>query len=122
MHPTKFESDLGSKYFCRPQLSFGTSCIVANLHFHRNLWNFSPKHMFTDSSGMYWRERRVQPGLYTDGVSVYESSYRYNDGRNGMYRVSAFGQFLNSKTIKPEQKETILKRLQDDTPDVVLEL
>lgn len=78
--------------------------------------------MFTDSSGMYWRERRLRPGLYTDGVSVFESSYRYGDGRNGMHRISGFRQFLNSKTIKPDQKEKILKRLQDDVPDVVLEL
>merc|ERR1712232_519326 len=41
----------------------------------RNLWNFSPKHMFTDSSGSFWRERRLSPGLYTDGNYVYESTY-----------------------------------------------
>lgn len=91
-------------------------------YFLRNLWNFSPKHFFTDPSGMYWRERRLRPGLYTDGVSVYESSYRYEDGRNGMHRVSAFQQFLGSKSIKSEQKEKILKRLQHDAPDIVLEL
>ena len=71
---------------------------------------------------MYWRERRLQPGLYTDGVSVYESSYRYGDGRNGMCRVSGLQQFLTSKSVKPEQKENILKRLKQDAPDVVLEL
>jgi hypothetical protein len=71
---------------------------------------------------MYWRERRLRPGLYTDGVSVYESSYRYADGRNGMHRVSGFRQFLNSKSIKPDQKEKILKRIKGDAPDVVLEL
>ena len=89
---------------------------------NRNLWNFSPKHVFTDPSGMYWRERRLRPGLYTDGVSVYEASYRYADGRNGMHRVSGFTQFLNSRSIKPEQKQTILKRLKEDVPDIVLEL
>ncbi len=71
---------------------------------------------------MYWRERRLRPGLYTDGVSVYEASYRYHDGRNGMHRVSGFAQFLNSKSIKPDQKEKILKRIKQDTPDIVLEL
>jgi hypothetical protein len=71
---------------------------------------------------MYWRERRLEPGLYTDGASVYESSYRYSDGRNGMHRVSEFQQFLGSKSIKPKQKENILKRLKEGAPDVVLEL
>jgi hypothetical protein len=98
--------------------------LIVDAHFgdYRNIWNFSPKHMFTDSSGNYWRERRLQPGLYTDGVSVFESSYRYGDGRNGMHRISGFRQFLNSKTIKPDQKQKIIKRLQQDAPDVVLEL
>lgn len=88
----------------------------------RTLWNFSPKHFFTDPSGMYWRERRLRSGLYTDGVSVYETSYRYSDGRNGMHRVSGFQQFLASKAVKEEQKERILKRLKEAEPDVVLEL
>jgi len=87
----------------------------------KNLWNFSPKHFFTDSSGMYWRERRVRPGLYTDGNSVYEASYRYRDGRNGMHRLSSFQQFLASKGINQKQKEKISKRLKEDTPDIVLE-
>ena len=47
----------------------------------RNMWNFSPKGFLTDSSGMYWRERRLSSGLYTDGKTVFESSYRYDDGR-----------------------------------------
>jgi hypothetical protein len=71
---------------------------------------------------MYWRERRVRPGLYTDGASVYESSYRYSDGRNGMHRVSGFQQFLASKSIKDSQKQEILKKLKKSEPDVVLEL
>lgn len=87
----------------------------------RNLWNFSPKHFITDSSGMYWRERRLRPGLYTDGSSVYEASYRYRDGRNGMHKVSSFDKFLSSKAIDVSQKNKILKRLQEDVPDVVLE-
>jgi len=88
----------------------------------RNLWNFSPKHFFTDPSGMYWRERRLRPGLYTDGLSVYESSYRYSDGRNGMHRVSGFQQFLASKSVKEDQKKMILKKLKEAEPDIVLEL
>ena len=71
---------------------------------------------------MYWRERRLRSGLYTDGVNVYESSYRYRDGRNGMHRVSGFDQYLASKAVSPDQKERILKRLKTDVPDVVLEL
>jgi hypothetical protein len=71
---------------------------------------------------MYWRERRLKAGLYTDGVSVYETSYRYSDGRNGMHRVSGFQQFLSSKSVNKEQKERITKRLKADAPDVVLEL
>ena len=70
---------------------------------------------------MYWRERRVKPGLYTDGASVYEASYRYQDGRNGMHRVSSLNEFLNSRSVPAQQKERIVRRLQEDTPDVVLE-
>jgi len=87
----------------------------------RNLWNFSPKHLFTDSSGMYWRERRVRPGLYTDGNTVYEASYRYRDGRNGMHRQSSFQQFLASKGFSKKQKDKIQKRLREDAPDLVIE-
>eukprot|EP00980_Cylindrotheca_fusiformis_P019345 scaffold6638_cov127-Cylindrotheca_fusiformis.AAC.29 len=85
-----------------------------------NLWNFSPKHFFTDPSGMYWRERRIRPGLYTDGANVYEASYRYSDGRNGMHRVSGFRQFLASKSIEQSQKEKILKKLKEAAPDIFL--
>lgn len=87
----------------------------------RNLWNFSPKHFFTDSSGMYWRERRLRPGLYTDGNNVYEASYRYRDGRNGMHRLSSFQQVLKSKGFSKKQKDNISKRLEADSPDIVLE-
>lgn len=87
----------------------------------RNLWNFSAKHFITDSSGMYWRERRLRPGLYTDGSTVYEATYRYRDGRNGMRSVSSFAKYLGSKAVPQKQKEKIIQRLQDDAPDVVLE-
>jgi len=88
----------------------------------KTLWNFSPKHFFTDSSGAYWRERRLRPGIYTDGLTVYEASYRYRDGRNGMHRVSSLQQFLASKSVDAKQKERIMTRLKEAEPDVVLEL
>lgn len=31
----------------------------------KTMWNFSPKRMITDPSGSFWRERRINPGLYT---------------------------------------------------------
>jgi hypothetical protein len=77
--------------------------------------------MLSDSGGMYWRERRLRPGLYTDGASVYESSYRYTDGRNGMHRKSTLPQFLQSAAVPPQQKTRILQRLEHETPDLVLE-
>lgn len=70
---------------------------------------------------MYWRERRVRPGLYTDGNTVYEASYRYRDGRNGMHRLSTFEKYLKSKAVNQAQKDRILLRLKEDTPDIVLE-
>lgn len=87
----------------------------------RNLWNRSPRKFFADSSGMFWRERRLSPGIYTDGVSVYESSYRYRDGRNGMHKLSTFADFLKSKRIPESDKEQIMRRLAHESPDVVLE-
>ena len=86
-----------------------------------NLWNFSPKHFFTDSSGAFWRERRLSPGLYTDGKLVYESSYRYTDGKNGMKPISKLDALLKSKSIKNNIKSELLNRLQNDAPDVVIE-
>jgi hypothetical protein len=88
----------------------------------KNLWNMSFKHMFTDSSGMFWRERRLSSQqLYTDGQIVYESSYRYLDGRNGMHKVSSLSDFLRSRAIDPTVKQSLLQRLAKDVPDLVLE-
>mmetsp|Transcript_48185 Transcript_48185/g.53713 ORF Transcript_48185/g.53713 Transcript_48185/m.53713 type:complete len:416 (+) Transcript_48185:31-1278(+) len=114
----------------------------------KTLWNFSPKHFFTDPSGAYWRERRIHSHdswwssdrssglggtggsrsssgqtLYTDGDNVYESSYRYRDGRNGMHYVSTLQQFLvSSQTgITDKQKQQVLKKLQSKAPDIVVE-
>mmetsp|Transcript_22460 Transcript_22460/g.53017 ORF Transcript_22460/g.53017 Transcript_22460/m.53017 type:complete len:337 (+) Transcript_22460:157-1167(+) len=88
----------------------------------KNLYNFSIKHFFTDSSGAYWRERRLRPGMYTDGESVYETSYRYRDGRNGMHRVGSLQQFLASSSVDTKEKDKILKKLKEAAPDIVLEL
>jgi hypothetical protein len=97
----------------------------------KNLWNMSWKHIWTDSSGMYWRERRLSstaattwtttPQLYTDGQNVYEATYRYRDGRNGMHKVSSMTEFLNSRSIDTKMKQRILRRLAKDVPDVVIE-
>ena len=70
---------------------------------------------------MYWRERRLRPGLYTDGQNVYEASYRYADGRNGMYRKSSLQQYLDSPKVREKQKKRLLERLDKDAPDIVLE-
>jgi len=86
-----------------------------------NLWNFSPKHFFTDSSGAFWRERRLSPGLYTDGSLVFEQKYRYADGKNGMKPISRLDALLRSKAIKNDVKIDLLKRLEKDAPDVVIE-
>lgn len=88
----------------------------------KNMFNFSPKHFFTDSSGAYWRERRLRPGMYTDGETVYEASYRFRDGRNGMHKVSTLKQFLSSRAVDTKDKQSIVKKLREDPPDVVLEL
>ena len=95
--------------------------LPCHLSCDRNLWNVNLKHMITDASGMYWRERRLPTGLYTDGSTVYEASYRYRDGRNGMHRVSSFSEFINSRSIPQGKKDKIVQRLAQDTPDVVLE-
>ncbi|KAL3797608.1 hypothetical protein ACHAW5_003327 [Stephanodiscus triporus] len=88
----------------------------------RTLWNFSPRRMFVVPSGSFWRERRVTPGLYTDGTTVYESVYRYRDGRNGMKPVAKLGSFLSSPGIGQEEKIRIVERLKGgDEPDLVVE-
>ena len=107
---------------CNEELKF-----ISRAHYfclfcsNSNLWNFSPKHFFTDSSGAFWRERRLSPGLYTDGSLVYEQKYRYADGKNGMKPISRLDALLRSKAIKDEVKTDLLKRLGKDVPDVVIE-
>jgi hypothetical protein len=70
---------------------------------------------------MYWRERRLRPGIYTDGQWVFETSYRYKDGRNGLRKSITLEKFLKSKNIDVSEKRKITKRLKNDPPDVVLE-
>jgi hypothetical protein len=70
---------------------------------------------------MYWRERRLRPGYYTDGTTVYEASYRYRDGRNGMHARSTLSQWLASPSVNAQLKERLTQRLATDVPDVVLE-
>lgn len=89
---------------------------------YKNLWNFSPTRFFTTSSGSFWRERRINPGLYTDGTTVYESVYRYRDGKNGMKPVAKLSNFLASKGLGFEDKMRVVDRLKGgDAPDVVVE-
>ena len=88
----------------------------------KTLWNFSPKRMFTSPSGSFWRERRINPGLYTDGTTVYESVYRYRDGKNGMKPVAKLSNFLASPGLGYEEKMRVVERLKGgDEPDVVVE-
>lgn len=110
-------SSIHLSFFC---LLNSSICFNINI-IKRNLWNFSPKHFFTDSSGAFWRERRLPDGLYTDGRIVYESSYRYTDGKNGMKPISKLDALLRSKAIKGSIKSKLLNRLQNDAPDVVVE-
>ena len=90
----------------------------------KTLWNFSPKRMFTTPSGSFWRERRINPGLYTDGNTVYESVYRYRDGKNGMKAVAKLSDYLSSPSTGSgiEEKLRAVERLKGgDAPDVVVE-
>lgn len=87
----------------------------------KTLWNFSPKAFFTDRSGSYWRQRRLKPGLYTDGDGIYESTYHYGEGRNGMRRLEgSFGnlnEYMKSTNVTQEE---MVERL-SKPPDLVLE-
>jgi len=88
----------------------------------KSLWNFSLRRMFTTSSGSFWRERRINPGMYTDGTTVYESVYRYRDGKNGMKPVAKLSNFLASPGMGVEEKMRVVERLKGgDKPDVVVE-
>ena len=70
---------------------------------------------------MYWRERRLPSGVYTDGTSVFETTYRYKDGRNGIRKVRTLDQFLQDASVDQTTKDKLLKRIQTDPPDIVVE-
>lgn len=70
---------------------------------------------------MYWRERRLRPGVFTDGTSVYETTYRYSDGRNGIRKVRSLDAFLDSTSIDVKTKTKVQEALAKKFPDVVLE-
>lgn len=86
----------------------------------KTLWNVSPSAFFKDRSGMYWRERRINSGLYTDGQDVFRSTYHYGRGRNGMKRMSD----LDLDTYCRETntpKQSLEHKLKHDSPDLVME-
>jgi len=88
----------------------------------KTLWNFSPTAFFTDRSGLYWRQRRVFPNsAFTDGQKVYESSYHYSEGRNGVKLVSNnLEKYLDQ--YGEDTKERFLQKLDGKAkPDFVLE-
>ena len=88
----------------------------------KTLWNFSPRRIFTTPSGSFWRERRISPGIYTDGTDVYESVYRFRDGKNGLKRTAKLENYLDSSSLSQERKNMIVERLKGgDTPDIVIE-
>ncbi|KAL3805351.1 hypothetical protein HJC23_009058 [Cyclotella cryptica] len=84
----------------------------------RTLWNFSPVRLFTQPSGSYHRERRLTPGLYTDGTNVYEPVYRYRDGKNGMKPVGKLDKYV--KSLGGDAEERVREKL-SGVPDVVVE-
>mmetsp|Transcript_6213 Transcript_6213/g.9076 ORF Transcript_6213/g.9076 Transcript_6213/m.9076 type:complete len:384 (-) Transcript_6213:47-1198(-) len=90
------------------------------------LWNVNPiKELFLDRSGHKYRERRVPGGIYTDGAKVYEASYDFHYGRNGMKIISnSLASFLNETTVLgAEQAEKLKQRLmlKRKSPDIVVE-
>ena len=52
---------------------------------------------------------------------MYESMYRYADGKNGMKAVSALDDFMKSKLISKDVKKRLLEKLKSGSPDVVIE-
>jgi hypothetical protein len=72
---------------------------------------------------MYWRERRLPPGIYTDGSLVYQTTYRYRDGRNGMRKLQSLSKYLDDKKNKVDTatKDKLMKKMKNYNPDLVLE-
>lgn len=110
----KLEENLGMKPLVKAQYTMKERS-------WKTLWNFSPKRFFTTSSGSFWRERRINPGLYTDGNTVYESVYRYRDGKNGMKPIAKLSNFLSSPGFVEEKLKVVERLKGGDEPDVVVE-
>jgi len=90
----------------------------------RTLWNFNPVHYLTKRSGMYWREKRLpRQGLYTDGSTIFNSVYRYTEGKNGMKPISNidFNSFLQKWNAPQSEKDALKYKLEHASPDIVLE-
>jgi len=90
----------------------------------RTLWNFNPLNYLTQRSGMYWREKRLpRQGLYTDGKSLFQSTYRYTEGKNGMKPIANldFQAFLQKWNVPQSQKDSLQYKLDYESPDIVLE-
>jgi len=87
------------------------------------LWNVNPVKIFTDRSGHKERERRIPCGIYTDGEKVYEASYDYHYGRNGMKLLSNnLTNFLKKTSLlSQEEKKKCEESLTKRSPDVVIE-
>lgn len=86
-----------------------------------NLWNFRPVQFLTDKSGMKTRERRIKPGLYTDGEHVFEGSYDYLQGKNVMRKYESFEGYARSKHMDQQALERLQSRMATDQPDLVIE-
>lgn len=91
-----------------------------------NAFNFAPKQFLTDKSGMKTRERRIKPGLYTDGESVYEGTYDYRKGKNVMRKYNSpmassdLKEYLKTN-MGDGQVEKLMSRIAEEQPDIVIE-
>ncbi|GMH72460.1 hypothetical protein TrRE_jg7219 [Triparma retinervis] len=87
-----------------------------------NMWNFNPLTSLKNLSGnMSGRERRIKSGVYTDGSTVYVSRYDYRSGKNGMLPVGDLIDLVKRGKIGRKEKERLIKRVKEGTPDVVRE-
>lgn len=70
---------------------------------------------------MYWHNQQLQPGIYKEGTQVFESSYHYKDRRNSMRRNRTLTQFMQDPSVDKHTKDKIMKKIQKEHPDIVLE-
>ena len=73
------------------------------------------------SGNMSGRERRIKKGIYTDGSTVYVSRYNYRSGKNGMLPVGDLIELVKQGKIGKKEREKLIKRVKEGTPDVVRE-